>query len=207
MNNEQDHGRSKYRRVIHDIDDPTKTVIVDIYSVLVAFDVQCPARQHASKKLLCAGIRGKGDATQDLKETIVAVERAIQLESTKHSKEREEVQRHAIGSKGELSTKPGQDVTTNESIPVTLYPNGWHVFMVMDDRGTNPIGFRVGWPCNDGTTFLVAHYMAAEKPEDNPSLSWCKNAAERQAERFNKEGKRPEEWSGFHKSAQETKNV
>lgn len=53
---------------------------VDVYCVLDAFDVRCPARAHAIKKLLCAGIRGKGDSTQDLKETVDAVLRAIELE-------------------------------------------------------------------------------------------------------------------------------
>lgn len=53
---------------------------IDVYDVLVAFNVTCPARQHAIKKLLCAGIRGKGDAKQDLKEAIQAIERAVELE-------------------------------------------------------------------------------------------------------------------------------
>lgn len=53
---------------------------VDVYAVLEAFNVTCPAVQHATKKLLCAGIRGKGDTLQDLKEAKDAIERAIQLE-------------------------------------------------------------------------------------------------------------------------------
>ena len=59
-------------------DVPARTI--DVYDVLVAFNVTCPARQHAIKKLLCSGIRGKGDAIQDLRESIQAVERAIELE-------------------------------------------------------------------------------------------------------------------------------
>lgn len=35
-------------------------VTVDVYSVLTAFAVTSPGVQHAIKKLLCAGIRGKG---------------------------------------------------------------------------------------------------------------------------------------------------
>lgn len=42
------------------------TLQVDVYSVIDAFNVTCPARQHALKKLLCAGIRGKGDELDDL---------------------------------------------------------------------------------------------------------------------------------------------
>lgn len=48
----------------------------DVYAVLDAFSVTCPARQHAVKKLLCSGIRGKGDVVQDLAEAMDAVERA-----------------------------------------------------------------------------------------------------------------------------------
>lgn len=53
---------------------------VDVYAVLDAFAVTCPARQHAIKKLLCSGIRGKGDVLQDLQEAADAVERAIQMQ-------------------------------------------------------------------------------------------------------------------------------
>ena len=52
----------------------------DVYAVLEAFAVTCPARQHAIKKLLCTGIRGKGDSSQDLREARDAVDRAIQME-------------------------------------------------------------------------------------------------------------------------------
>jgi HAD superfamily hydrolase (TIGR01493 family) len=51
----------------------------DVYSVIVTFDVKCPARQHAIKKLLCSGIRGKGGELQDLKEARDAIDRAIQM--------------------------------------------------------------------------------------------------------------------------------
>ena len=56
---------------------------VDVYAVLDAFNVTCPARQHAVKKLLCAGLRGKGDALQDLKEARDAVDRAVQMQEAK----------------------------------------------------------------------------------------------------------------------------
>ena len=52
---------------------------IDVYAVLVAFGVSCPARQHAIKKLLCAGLRGKGDELQDLHEAGDAIDRAIQI--------------------------------------------------------------------------------------------------------------------------------
>lgn len=56
---------------------------IDVYAVIEAFDVRCPARQHALKKLLCAGIRGKGDCIQDLTETVDAVTRAIEMEKAR----------------------------------------------------------------------------------------------------------------------------
>lgn len=56
---------------------------VDVYAVIVAFGVTCPARQHAIKKLLCAGLRGKGGEAQDLAEARDAVERAIQMQSAR----------------------------------------------------------------------------------------------------------------------------
>jgi len=66
---------SKYLRHIALIDGKT-----DIYAVLDAYAVTCPARQHAIKKLLCSGIRGKGDVMQDLKEARDAIDRAIQMQ-------------------------------------------------------------------------------------------------------------------------------
>lgn len=52
----------------------------DVYDVLEAFEVTCPARAHAVKKLLCTGLRGKADAMQDLTETQDALARAVRLE-------------------------------------------------------------------------------------------------------------------------------
>lgn len=66
---------SKYRRAIQHEDGH-----VDVYAVLEAFGVTCPARQHAIKKLLCAGLRGKADELQDLTEARDAVDRAVELQ-------------------------------------------------------------------------------------------------------------------------------
>lgn len=52
---------------------------IDVYDVLVAFNVTCPARAHAIKKLLFAGIRGKGDELQDLTEARQALDRSLEL--------------------------------------------------------------------------------------------------------------------------------
>ena len=71
---------NKYHRIIRGLA-PNTEVTVDVYAVLVAFDVRCPARQHAIKKLLCAGLRGKGGAVQDLTEARDALDRAIAIEN------------------------------------------------------------------------------------------------------------------------------
>ena len=66
---------SKYRRKIQHDDGH-----VDVYAALDAFSVTCPARAHAIKKLLCAGLRGKAGELQDLTEARDAVDRAIALQ-------------------------------------------------------------------------------------------------------------------------------
>jgi len=55
------------------------TIAIDVYCVLVAFGVRCPAIAHAVKKLLCAGQGGIKDTVQDLIEADVAVKRAIEF--------------------------------------------------------------------------------------------------------------------------------
>lgn len=64
--------RNKYVRTIYGVE-------VDVYDVLVAWNVTCPATQHAIKKLLMPGQRGNKDKLQDLEEAGQAIERAIEL--------------------------------------------------------------------------------------------------------------------------------
>ena len=73
---------SKYLRKIKGAVDGN----IDVYSVLITFSVTCPAIQHAIKKLLCAGLRNKGNVAQDLQEAKDAIERAIQLEKINKEK-------------------------------------------------------------------------------------------------------------------------
>jgi hypothetical protein len=66
---------SKYlRRIICDVEG-----FVDVYAILDAFDVGCPATGHAIKKLLFPGCRGGKDRLQDLTEARDAIDRAIQM--------------------------------------------------------------------------------------------------------------------------------
>lgn len=64
---------------------------VDVYAVLDAFGVTCPARQHAIKKLLCAGLRGKGDEMQDLREAVDATTRAVAMQESREKQSGEQL--------------------------------------------------------------------------------------------------------------------
>lgn len=75
---------------------------VDVYAVLVAFGVTCPARQHAIKKLLCAGLRGKNSEINDLSEARDAIDRAIQMEEARARKDQDI---HPLASQVELSER------------------------------------------------------------------------------------------------------
>jgi len=72
--------QNKYIRRVNAVDDVSGFMNVDVYSVLEAFNVTCPARQHAIKKLLCSGLRGAKDSRQDLEEARDSITRSIQLE-------------------------------------------------------------------------------------------------------------------------------
>lgn len=67
---------TKYQRVIG-------SEIIDVYDILVAFDVRCPARQHAIKKLLMPGIRHSKTKVQDISEAKDSIDRALKLENEK----------------------------------------------------------------------------------------------------------------------------
>ena len=62
-----------------------QSIEVDVYDVLEAFKVTNPASQHAIKKLLCAGRRGKGSAVTDVDESIVASQRALDIERVREN--------------------------------------------------------------------------------------------------------------------------
>ena len=64
---------TKYQREIK------KGVFVDVYDVLSAFEVTCPALQHLIKKALAVGKRGHKDQQEDLQDIIDSAVRAKQL--------------------------------------------------------------------------------------------------------------------------------
>lgn len=63
---------------------------VDVYAILEGFEVTCPAIQHAVKKLLFAGNRGKGSKLDDLKGALAAINRAIDLQEVRENGESED---------------------------------------------------------------------------------------------------------------------
>lgn len=68
---------SKYIRSIPSRGGP-QTFPADVYDVLRGFGVSCPCIQHAVKKLLCPGQRGKGSRLDDLRGALEAIQRAVE---------------------------------------------------------------------------------------------------------------------------------
>lgn len=80
--NIDEHEGKKYKRLIYSAlpDNTRPPITIDVYCVLEAFQVTCPARQHAIKKLLAAGLRDKGSQLDDLIGAEAALARAIDME-------------------------------------------------------------------------------------------------------------------------------
>jgi hypothetical protein len=57
--------------------------VVDVYAVLDAFGVSCPARSNAIKKLLCPGDRGYKGKLTDLGEAIDSSIRAFEMQKAR----------------------------------------------------------------------------------------------------------------------------
>ena len=64
---------NKYQRHVN-------STTIDVYDVLVAFEVNNPATAHAVKKLLASGQRGYKNVIQDLEEAVQSIKRAIDIE-------------------------------------------------------------------------------------------------------------------------------
>lgn len=83
-----EHEGRKYQRTIRSCrpnETRTAALVVDVYCVIEAFGVTCPAQQQAIKKLLCAGLRGKGNKLQDLVGAQAAVCRAIEMQQVREA--------------------------------------------------------------------------------------------------------------------------
>lgn len=93
------HEGKKYLKLVHrppgaavlwnpkaegeDVNETVAAIGIDVYAVLVAWEVTCPARAHALKKILAAGSRGKGSVLDDLVGARAAIDRAIEIERIK----------------------------------------------------------------------------------------------------------------------------
>ena len=73
---------NKYHRLIVGRKEDGKkiAVYVDVYDVLKAFTITCPAMAHAIKKNLAPGQRGVKTSLQDKKEAVQSIERSIDME-------------------------------------------------------------------------------------------------------------------------------
>ena len=83
MSKEEFSGNKYHRKLLGLCGEEVTT---DVYRVLTAFNVSSPPVQHALKKLLCAGIRGKGSEVQDLSEARDAITaRLLELEQAEYA--------------------------------------------------------------------------------------------------------------------------
>lgn len=73
---------NKYQRVIRNRTTKQCTT-VDVYDVLVAFGIECPALAHAVKKCLAAGKRGHKDSATDKREAIASLLASIELDEVR----------------------------------------------------------------------------------------------------------------------------
>lgn len=81
----------KYYRTIQPVNNKGVPITIDVYNVIEAYRVTCPAVAHAIKKLLCAGLRDKGSRIQDLEESIICITRAIELENQRTAENNKEL--------------------------------------------------------------------------------------------------------------------
>ena len=56
-----------------------KSEEIDVYDVINAYNISCPGSQHALKKILKPGQRGFKNFEEDIKEAIISLERAIEI--------------------------------------------------------------------------------------------------------------------------------
>lgn len=74
------HGGAKYLRRMIPADGKGSPISVDVYAVIEAFGITCPALQHALKKILACGQRGKGGKIADIEGAMDAMWRARELQ-------------------------------------------------------------------------------------------------------------------------------
>lgn len=81
------HGGAKYLRTIHPADGMGGPIRVDVYCVIEAFGITCPAMAHALKKILACGQRGKGSKVDDIRGVFDAMWRALELQEQREKEQ------------------------------------------------------------------------------------------------------------------------
>ncbi len=112
------HEGAKYLREIHgpySTPGDKQAIQVDVYAVLEAFGVTCPARAHCIKKLLCCGNRGNGSELDDLIGAEAALSRAVELQKQRESWDGEAIptEKELIEDLKELIKNPEEYSTQN----------------------------------------------------------------------------------------------
>lgn len=126
MSNITEHEGRKYLKVIVDPTDG-RVSHVDVYCVLEAFGVTCPASAHAIKKLLMPGQRGKGDQLADLVGAQAAINRAVDLEQARiglAKLRREAMERHKAEQEAAAKAVEGTEAPVEGKPPLMMTPTG-----------------------------------------------------------------------------------
>ena len=157
---------SKYQREFISMDG--KVFWADVYRVLRAFGVTCPALQHAIKKLLMPGQRGSKDQLQDLEEALLSVSEAIAMARA------ELTEGGTLTGETEVETRredamPITDITSNDFIR-------WARAVQKTCRGGTLTGETEPEPKPEPEPELELEPEPEPEPEPKPKLvtwRWC----------------------------------
>lgn len=168
---------NKYHRTI--TGQSEETAVIDIYDILNAFPRDCPAQQHALKKLLCPGLRGKGSEVADLEECRDALDKAIRFAKRRAGGQ-------AAASAPTTDTAAVRAKTGHQQINdgEATYMGGRFVAERYTNEEGVVLGYRVVWSVKhpSGTRFIAGHYLY--NPKEN-LMGGCERAAEEHAKRLN----------------------
>lgn len=160
-----EHEGRKYLRTITSCVDG-QSIQVDIYDVLFAFNVTCPAVAHAIKKLLAPGQRGKGPILADLIGADAALSRAIDRQKGKETPKDKGFCVQCEGCKVYMDTKDLKICFGKSYCPACLTPK--------PKRETSP---TTGVPDAPSS---FSHPEGGQSFEYEPSCSECKHQTKKE---------------------------
>lgn len=160
-----------------------KGATVDVYDVIKAFNVTCPALQHLLKKALCCGLRGHKDQMQDLQDIVDSAHRAQELATEDVPEERDnDLLAHTLGDAragdsdhavDALSylTQPGADpfipIGPGTCNPLTYVesPEGHRAWVDYHERRMAVLAEKINEACDNKTQrdLLQAEYDEHER--------------------------------------------